>query len=888
MSTDAAPASAPGDVEERSAVSVFIAPVSQRPLLAALTDLSGAGLIAPFHWVESAPDAGADAAGRAADPALVSVRDGRVSASRYSRVVNRHALRTVRLLIVVPVGHPDQDALSSQTELYFHGLGITSTARRECTRVLVPWSARPLAAELGRSGWNNVMLSPEATADPAYSPTPWWEEPECIPGAAAVGLAVQAGLCGAVEDAPHDGRRTTSSTYIEVTRSFARMTDAHAAEDELRGRVMRMDGRFPRPTRAETGVWIAPYPDPADRATTAARAWGRRHRSALRRPMAPVPDEEHEQIGFLQALTMFFSFMVRVIRGAPGDWLRGHLRSAKASIAATTGTIVFGRDSPVRVVVGGGDAAGRTAGWHDLASAARRACAVMPEDFPRAGRPARRDFSALWQDLVFGARALVDGSGCAELGLAAYEGYVCERDIIAPPRDGEGSFTVAETIGDIPAGTVIHAWDRLEIDRVGAALRRIAEADEPRSQAAAQYLARMGAWRGRGDLRFLPLVGALLADSFSRTRRDIAALAAQLEELIDQDPTARTERSQRRLAGILRGLLAALATVLAVCTLLGAIHVISWMTFAIVSGLVLLAWLTGSLITFVRRQREVFRLIAAARSRRTRLPVINANLRLAIEDLAAQGEAYAQFDRWASVLTSFLADPLGERGTGRTACEHAAELPAPIQRVVVEADDDALADTAADLRSMVFTVGWAGQAWEALQARVKDDLTPDQRSLLRSRQLELFSEPGERGSALSNWAEGLAVKGVRSDAGTERWARCIRLLSGSGGPSLELMALTPDGRRRITDYREDLAARRGRNAALDVLGASALSGQGGFTTDAGHWFSESRNGLSETLVLADSTEPLPETAFVYPAGPGPADPGEAGDAGEEEDDPLEY
>jgi len=61
LSTDAAPASAPGDVEERSAVSVFIAPVSQRPLLAALTDLSGAGLIAPFHWVESAPDAGAAA-----------------------------------------------------------------------------------------------------------------------------------------------------------------------------------------------------------------------------------------------------------------------------------------------------------------------------------------------------------------------------------------------------------------------------------------------------------------------------------------------------------------------------------------------------------------------------------------------------------------------------------------------------------------------------------------------------------------------------------------------------------------------------------------------------------------------------------------------------------
>lgn len=855
--------SARDDEAHRDIVSVFIAPPSQRPILAALVDLSSAGLIAPFHWIEA--DADADVEGLAADPDLVSVSDGQVTASRYSHVVNRHGLRAVRLLVVVPVGHPAEDALTAETELYFHSLGITSTAERECTRVLVPWSPQPLEVELGRVGWNNVMLSPEATADPSYSPTPWWEDTTIIPGAAAVGLAVQAGLCGTVQDAPHDGSLNTSSTYVEVTRSFVRTTDAHAAEDDLRRRVMSMDGRFPRPTRRETGVLLSSYPDPAERITTAAQVWNQRHREKLRRRMAPDPVGADKEIDFLQALKLFLSFMLKAVLGAPGDWLRGQLRSAKAAIASTTGRIVFGQDSPMLVVVGGVDAAGRNAGWRDIMSAAKQASAVMPEDFPRSDQPVRRDFSALWRDLVFGARALVDGSGCTELGLAAYEGYVPDRDVIAPPRDGEGSFTIAETIGSIAAGTTVHAWDRLEIDRIGAELRKVAEANGPHSQTAAQYLARMGQWRARGNQRFLSLIGGFLADSFSRTRRDIASLAAQLKALIQQDLTEQTELRQRRLASMIRILLAVFVVVLIALAVLGALKTMTWKEVGIISIIVFLVWLIASVAVFVSQQREVFRLIAAAQSRDRRLPVINANLRLAIEDLAAQGEAYAQFDRWASVLTSFLTDPLGERDTERTAREHLTRLPIPIQRVEVEADDESLADAAAELRSKVFTVGWAGQAWEALNARMKEDLTPDQRSQLKSRQLEMFSESGAEGSALSNWAEGLASKGVRSAAGADHWATCLRLLDGEeGGLSLELIALTPDGRRHVADYREDLAARRGRSVIREIFGASARSGQEGFTTEAGHWFAERRDGLSETLVLADSTQPLPESAFIYP------------------------
>ena len=35
---------------------LIVAPPSQRPVLAALTDLSAAGLVAPFSWIEAPRD----------------------------------------------------------------------------------------------------------------------------------------------------------------------------------------------------------------------------------------------------------------------------------------------------------------------------------------------------------------------------------------------------------------------------------------------------------------------------------------------------------------------------------------------------------------------------------------------------------------------------------------------------------------------------------------------------------------------------------------------------------------------------------------------------------------------------------------------------------------
>ena len=845
---------------------VFIAPPSQRPLLAALADLSSAGLLAPFHWLESVPDPGADRAFR--DPLMVGVSEGRTSTIPYSRAVNRYGLATVRLIVVVPVGHPADDALSATAELHYQGLGITSGAVRQCLRVLVPWSEDPVPADLGHQGWSNVMLSPESTADPAYSANGWWQSPERVAGAAAVGLAAQAGICGAVTRTPADERPASGSTYVEVARTFVRVTDASAVEDELRGMVTDVDAHYPLPIRGDTRQWVPAYPDPGERVLGAARAWHQRHQSALRRPLAQMPARAARTMGAWQAITMFFSFLGKALAGAPVDWLRSRIRAAKTTIARSVSATVFGEGSQVRVVVGGVDDTGRPAGWWELAAAAAGAGAAMPEqDFGRAAVAATRDFGALWQDMLDGSFALLGGSGCENLGLNPYEGYVPDRDAVAPAVSGEhGRFAIDQNLGDVSAGTALNAWDALEIDRVARMLQQVAASQDPRARAAREHLGRLEQWKQSQERRFIPLLGRSLAMTFNKTREDIISISRELRALVDQDPGAALERRQSALARILRAGLIILLLVILAPLVLALLKAISWKTVAIVSAAALVVWFIVSVLIFVRRQQEVFQILMHAEEREQRIPLLTANLRLAVEDLAAQGAAYSQFDAWAAIATAFLADPLGERDMVRTAREHETVLPESLQRVVVEAEPGHVADVAAELRSYVFQVGWLREAWEAVRAAVKDDLTPDQRTRLNNRQLNLFTESGASGSALRNWADALTAKGVRSTCGADHWARCLELLGGESGPRLDLHVPMPDGARRlVADYRRDLEAPTSRSVVTDVLGPMARSGGSALTAPAGHWFCESHDGLSETMLLVDSTDPLAPTDFIYPA-----------------------
>ena len=90
--------------------------------------------------------------------------------------------------------------------------------------------------------------------------------------------------------------------------------------------------------------------------------------------------------------------------------------------------------------------------------------------------------------------ALVDGSGCANLDLSAYEGTVPDQSLIAPALSADGTFEIKESIGDIVANTQLRCWDQLGIEWASGRLQSLAQSQDPRSQRAAEYHGRR---RGR-------------------------------------------------------------------------------------------------------------------------------------------------------------------------------------------------------------------------------------------------------------------------------------------------------------------------------------------------------------------------------------------------------
>lgn len=849
--------------------SVLIAPPSLRPVLDALLDLSAAGTIDDFTWIEVSSDP-ATAPDRE-DPRALSVADGMVRASTFAAATNLRGLDVVRLVVLVPLGHPADDALTSSAENFYQGLDVVAGAQKKHIRVLIPWSADSLPAELGRAGWHDVMLSPESTAEPGFTAVPWWNHPEQIAGAAAVGVAVQSGIVRGVDAAPSDHKRQDISTDVAMVRTFVRRIDASDVENAIRSRVLRIGDRVPPPTR-ETGSFVGPYPSPENKVRDTAQLWGQRHAGSLRRQPPELPHSESTTVGMFSAFGLFVSFMVRALVSAPESWLRSVLHSARTSLAAGTTALVFGKSPAVSVIVGGVGSDGSSAGWRTIRDAARQVSLEPPQDSELRGQPVRRDFAALWADLLQGGRALLDGSLCTNLGIETATGHVPQRSLVAPALDGDGSYVVTEPLGNLPGDTVLHAWDHLEIDRVERELEQVTTAENSHAQLARKHLSAITAWRERTSHSFISRVGAQISGWFEGARGDITRSVRQLEQMLEAEPDDAVGRTQRKLAGVLRTFLLLLIAVLILLGVLAVQGALSTLSMGIGMGVAAGGWLIASFITFLRSQREVFRLLHLRDERETRLPVLRERLRMAIEDLEALGEAYAQFDRWAMLLTLFLDRPFGAETDEQTATTPERNLPVAMQAPLVHADPERTDDVAAHLRSSLFTVGWLGPAFERFEAHISHALSSEQRVRVRQANarplVQLLSIHGDPGSELANWAESTRRVGVRSDHGDLVWSRCLERLSGPGLLDLHTRggAHAGDGAGTIKDLRAELSSPRAVSVVDEVLQLDARTHENRMVDPAYTWLRDEPDGLGSTIVLAQSTRPIAQESFVFPYG----------------------
>jgi hypothetical protein len=756
-------------------------------------------------------------------------------------------------VVVVPVGHPAGDALSKDALNHYQGL--TGSARRKVwKRVVVPWSPDGPGAELGVAGWQDVLLSPESTADPAFAPIPWWARPETVPGSAALGIAVQAGLIRGIPEAPGDQERPSTSSRVDAVRTFVRRVDASGVEEELRSQVLRTGEVMPAPTRADTGTAVPPYAAPLAQVHDTTLRWRREHEGTVRRTPPNIPATDRDAWGFLASVRLFLEFMLKAALGAPAAWLRSKIHDAKTVVAASTTRVVFGKDSSVDVIVGGVGPDGHMAGWKEIQGAAHGIARDQEGDVPLQGQPSRRDFSALWTQMVGAARGLLDASGSRALGTAPYEGFVPSRDAVAPALDGDGTHEVTEAVGSLASRTPLHAWDALEIARVRGELQRVIDDGGHQSAQATTLLRDLDTWASRNEQRFLPGIGRTLADWFEATRRDASGYLSRLRALLGTDPGPALERAQRRKARWLRVLLVLLVVAVIVLSVLYGKDELALTTFVVALVVAVVVWVVFSFLVFVRGQQDLFHLLHQQSLKEQQIPALQEALRMALEDLDALGSAYAQFDRWAMILTRFLAEPLGrEAGAGRAAAS-TPHTPAGLGLYTVGASPRELEDRAARLRSRHLTVGWLAEAFEAMQERMPEDLTADQRVRIAQPDFSLWAVGGESGSELDRWAEGLARHGVPSGRGDHLWAQCLADLArdpGSAGAD-------------AAEIRRQLAQDTDSAAIVDqVLAPGARLHENRAVSPEGRWLREAQDGLSTVHVLVQSTDPLPATRFVH-------------------------
>jgi hypothetical protein len=722
---------------------------SQRAVLEVLVDMSAAGMLAPFAWIEGREHENRDV------PEVLWVENGDVSVRRLTELANGIEDRA-RLLSMVPYGEETGDPISVDAEYRYRErfrprVGVPTTY----VRLLVPWErASSPRAFAGMPTWHNVVVSPESSETPDVRPSDWWHEPETTVGSVAAAVVHLGGLMAADPVSVLDSREPHPSAF-QVARFFLSAVDASDVETDLRDQVLRFDGRLEQ-VRTEAGVDVGPVPDPAAGAAAMADQWWNAVRDDLVTPLPEVPVFGRTTLSLGETLRWFFTFLWQSIKGLPRGWLANRVRDAKAGAAGVVSRVVFGeRDVAYRVVVGGIADDGRPASWHELRTAAVSLKEATSD--PAAPQRARPPLGNASRTLVDGALTLLDAKSrrLNAIRSTTGEGIVDVVARVAPaPHDRWSEAARSTNVSP----TDLMALDERELDLSERAASDITSA---------QTLDRLRAWRRSTSENYL-------VRSVSHVTREIRLrreLVAQLTELLASGTDDNATDDSRRTGTLLRVLAALVAVALVVVGVLYATEQIDGGEAAIYAGVAVLLWLVLSFVAFVRRQQRFFQALAAAREVEEVVPHIQASIQQCASDIEVLLDAYETLQPWCSVLTEFVHAPFGRVRTGVESAVVPAGLPRSIRMAKAAADPERLERVANTMRMRYFTVGWAGSAWERVMDSIPEALPDDMARRRIERDPELMhDQDGGDGSVLEQWRAAVTSDGVGERAAAELWA----------------------------------------------------------------------------------------------------------------------
>ncbi|MDO5498555.1 MAG: hypothetical protein Q4F67_02620 [Propionibacteriaceae bacterium] len=750
---------------------------------ATLADWSTPDLLHPYLWVETSAWTGDGAAPgarptRGRTPALL-VEGGRATGTTVEATLTGRRFDRVRLVVLVPAV-AGAEGVPSEVEHHLHQavLNTSAVGHVDLIRLVVTRpDSGPVAADLAREGWHNLVIAPEESRGPGLGHSvlrPSTDPIEIAPDAAAC-VAGVAGLWRDLDAGPLDDVPAPFGQTLRLVRSFYRNLDATVVAEHVRAGLLSLDEGVPLPRQhGSQAVYID---DAAMAANDMAHAVLRRHAGLFRGERVAPAAVQAQNVGAGQALKWLFQFIGASVTMAPMKWYSMVFGDVSTAIANRTQQAVFGGDQSAYAVVAQGQLAAGAADWREVG----RASAQLDQQLDAGTRTheVAGDFSAVWEDYVESGLTLMDAgerSRTTPIQVGTERGVLRRVADCAPgPPDAfavPGRIAAAIGIADVRAADPLgqHTFV-MRLREVGGqpALARDADAT----------MRDFEAWQQRTGGSYAARTGQLLSNQLIQTSNEVQQLMSSVSGGNEVDVSnAETQARQKRIAAWMRTLLFSFLGLAIVLGVLVGTSLLTWWGALAAGGAGLLAWLGGSFVLFAQGQRELFRDLNRRRAELSQAEANEANLRIALRDLHRQTEAYGQFLEWTRVLGVVLHAPFGDTSRARLDKGMIAEgFPLSTRVGRAEVDSEAAAEVVSLMRRDLYQTGWLSGPWLATLndagARLGvrgQDLSADPRRMFASR-------AGVSESALTAWADELERGGVGNAAGDQLWFFAMQRLA---------------------------------------------------------------------------------------------------------------
>lgn len=756
-----------------SALTVFVAPSGPSDgVLAALTDLSAAGLVDEFAWITD-PAAGQQPA------TLMLVDSGAARDVALAEFVAGRRVGALRICSVVPIAE-GAHRLSISAQL---GVGSALASATGATQVIrirailtgsagIDGPSEALAVE----GWHNVVISPEDSRAPGFGRVPIPAAP--TPGdLGRFGGPVIAGLTGlwtGIDHTPLDDAPILPGQVIRLARSYYRKLETAEIETTLRRELLAQDGHLPLPSDQRSQVVY--LQDSGLAGTTMASALWHKYSGVLRSNRLGYQAQSVEVTGPWAVIKMFLGFLWASIRNAPSAWYNKIAGGVASRVAIGVQQAVF-TEAPAayEVVVRGRRANGQHAGWADIGAASDHLTGVLAGSAPV--HDAGSDLSGLWHDYAKSALTLADAgnrsSDLPPVQVGAARGVVREAAAIVPgPAD---RFT--DIPGVIGAATDTPGVDAVDALGIGDLQSRLTDLqrDPNHGLTAGSTLTSLNDWHAGHARSFGAAVGNQLAAAFRGCYGEVQQLLEKLRNA-QQPPDPGSQN-----LGLARWvqLAAALWVVVTGLFIYFAIDeiVVWWVALIVVVGS-LLALLTALGVAFISTQRRLFALLHQRKSVIAEYEVDHQNLLSACNDLRRLSQAYGQFLAWSRVIGSFLAAPLGPDTHRSAEVLHISHgMPMSTSVGVARPAATEVATTAGYLRRDLFHPGWLTRSWDDLILRAAPP-QPGARDVTAGGSPLWFERGYQSGSRLDQFSADMCSGRISSSGADVVWGQALERLSG--------------------------------------------------------------------------------------------------------------